>query len=422
MSSWVFWTERKTILKAYIAGTLVVLLSAVPLWLFAYSETGFLGSLAVRGFWWISCFVLLILYFLAWFGLPRVESSPGASLRALAHMMRVMKYSVDEAPKWIDIRVDKLTQVKVRARGAAGGTRIEYQVGATPVGATFIVVMFLIFPPASAIASLFIFGSAFRFVDTKVAPRLAGLPAVVSAPMDVKATLIDSLSEGHRLAQEASESVKSNYEDLIIIILVSGIAFFFGGFLAAWWLQPPDMASSDWSRVPVAVGAMAMLAFTLPSLWRARSRHKKAIGRFERSVSLLGGALASETSSLQPPDGFPSSFEIIAGAWDEVPSWLAARRRAGMFRHPSIWTAIVVFAYSGFLLLVAGIAELLYPGIDYQTAGVIVALGSVMVVSTMLLYFRWSRDQKLESERIVGDWRRRVEILRSEMEKYLQGL
>src|SRR4030042_187166 len=188
--------------------------------------------------------------------------------------------------------------------------------------------MFLIFPPASAIASLFIFGSAFRYVDTKVAPRLAGLQAVVSAPKDVKATLIDSLSEGHRLAQEASESVKSNYEDLIIIILVSGIAFFFGGFLAAWWLQPPDMASSD---------------------------------------------------------GFPSSFEIIAEAWGEVPSWLAARRRAGMFRHPSIWTAIVVFAYSGFLLLVAGIAELLYPGADYQTAGVIVALGSVMVVSTMLL-------------------------------------
>lgn len=366
--------------------------------------------------------VLLILYFLAWFGLPHVETPPRESLKALAHMMRAMKYSVDETPKWIDIRVDKLAQVKVRARGAVGGTRLEYQVGATPVGATFIVVMFLLVPPVSAIASLFIFVSALRFVDTAVAPRLTGLPAVVSAPMDVKATLIDSLSEGHRLAQEAFESAKSNYEDLIIIIIVSGIAVFFGGFIATWWLQPPDTASSDWSRFPVAVGAIAMLAFTLPSLWRVRSSHKKAMGRFERSVSRLGGALASETSSLQPPDGSPSSFEIIAGAWDEVPSWLAARRRAGMFRHPSIWTAIVLFAYSGVLLLVVGIAELLYPGVDYQTAGVIVALGSVMIVSTVLLYIRWSRDQKLESERIVEDWRRRIALLKSEMEKYLQGL
>lgn len=390
--------------------------------MFTHTETGFLGPLAVRWFWWISCLVLLILYFLAWFGLPRVETSPGASLRALAHMMRAMKYSVDETPKWIDIRVDKLTQVKVRARGAASGTRLEYQVGATPVGAAFIVVMFLFFPPASAIASLFIFRSAFRFVEANVAPRLAGLPAVVSAPMDVKATLIDSLSEGHRLAREAFESAKSNYEDLIIIILVSGIAVFFGGFLAAWWLRPPDTASSDWNLVPVVVGTMAMLVFALPSLWRTRSRYKKAIGRFEKSVSLLGGALASETSSLQPPDGSPSSIEIIAGAWDEVPSWLAARRRAGMLRHPSIWTAIVILAYSGGLLLFAGIAELLYPGADHQTAIVLVALSSVMIVSAVLLYSRWSRDERLESERIIEDWRRRVEILRSEMEKYLQDL
>jgi hypothetical protein len=409
-------TERRTVLWLYIFVTAAVIVMGAPTYFVALFELGFANSLFWRLFALLAFLVLLASYFVLWFRLPDVDTQPRESLRAIARMLRTTGYSVDEHLEYLDVRVDRLSHLKIRASEVASGTRLDFQVGTTPLSATVIVVMFLVYPPISILLSVASVWTIFGFVEKRLAPRLAGIPAVASAPMDVRATLIDSLSEGHRISREAYESVKSNYEDLMIVVAVLGMLFFFAGFFASQW------TISSGTTVSLVMGALTMLGFTVPVALRVRSRHVKTISRFERYARRLDGALSLELTGSKPPDGYPSSFEIISGAGEQFPAWLAARRRAGMYRRPATWVAIFVFAYLGVMALFVGIVGLLSGWSEFANSVIVCAAGGAMILATILLYFHWREEERKEAERLTRDWDGRLEILRAEMEKCLQGL
>ena len=413
--------KRRIVLWVYGAVSAVLVLLGPVVYLAPYYDSNFGMSVLLRWSWILACLVLLASFYSTWFRFGVVESQPGESLAGLTRMLRVMGYNVEQKKEFLDVRIDKLAHVKIRAKRQPRGTEIGFQVGVTPLYAAAIIVLFLVIPPASVLLSLFAMRSSFRFIDEKLSHRLTGLPAVASAPMDVHATLVDSLSEGRRLAQEAYEAAKSNYEDTVIVLVIVGVAFFMGAFLAGLWVIPDGHDSIRLTSSAI-LGALAMVGVILPTFLKTRKRQLTAIRQFEEHAKRLADALAIELSSGKPPDGYPSSFEIIAGAGDQIPVWLAARRQAGAYRHPTTWIAIFVFAYAGALLTVAAVAEMLSDWDDPARNGVVLAIGCVMLVSTLSLYRRWRKEERLESEQVTGDWRGRLEVLRSEMEKYLQGL
>src|SRR6267378_4386370 len=73
-----------------------------------------------------------------------VPASPEAARRDLAYRIRAIGYPVELVKDVLRVRVDSIAQLKLHIRGGARGTEIRYEVDATNVGWSIVLVTGLI--------------------------------------------------------------------------------------------------------------------------------------------------------------------------------------------------------------------------------------------------------------------------------------
>ena len=103
----------------------------------------------------------------------------------------------------------------------------------------------------------------------------------------------------------------------------------------------------------------------------------------------------------------------------EVPKWLKAMRKAGMFTDPWTWLVIFVLAYAAFELLLWGIA---WSPSDLGM-GIALILGSgAFALLSYLIYRRWRVNQQEEESAVTASWETRLRKVRERMQNHLEEL
>jgi hypothetical protein len=361
--------------------------------------------------------------FLLRFRLHTVQGEPEAVLADLAHRLRISNYRVSEKPGHLWVQISPSVATKIRARQTSEGTAITYQADATPSRWSTIVILLLLAyasPISLALSFVNLYKSA-AFASERVLPRLSQLPiSMPGVETDTRALLIDSLSEGRRLSAEAYEATKSNYDDGIIVLGLMGALLLAVLTLVSWFYLPSDSSGQDRGTVSLLIGFAGAAAFTVLA-WRwLMARMKPRIQELRSWAARLEAALSREVTSSKPPQDEPSSFELVAESYREIPKWLHARRKGGMYREPGDWVLIFLFSYIAFILGFAGIVTLLQS--ISSVAVILVALALLFGGLASALYMRWRKRQTDEAEGTFGDWSMRLDALRDKMETYLRNV
>jgi len=356
------------------------------------------------------------------FRLSTVPEAPRKVLSKLAHQLRASGMRVKEERGSIAVQASSLVEVKVMAKATPEGTRVLYAAYATPTGWAIILVFVLLFAWVSLAASLcFLYRSAV-FSGGRVYPALSGLHAdeKAAAVVSTRDMLVDSLSEARRLSAEAYEAAKSNYHDALIM-LVLGVSFIsIVVSLLMWFYLPGDFTRQAGGLISIATGLVAGIAVLLVTWRSVATDAKPRMQSLRRWSKRLEYALHREIEASAPPDAEPSSLELIIDSYHQLPIWLSARRKAGMFREPGTWMLIFFFSYMGIPLGVGG-AVGLFQG-NLAVGGPLLAVSALLLSSSAFLYIRWRRFKAKEDSNVSADWTARLDSLEAEMEAYLRGV
>jgi len=366
---------------------------------------------------------LLAGLFLPKFSLAESPVTPERALHHLAHELRVAQYHVTERPGRIDVRIGRISAVKIWARPGPAGSVLRYQPDATPTG--WGLIMFFAIPSGLALGFvavllvLYVFIQTHRFVASRVGPSLSTLRAEVIPPSEeVRGLLIDGLSEARRLAEEALEAERASHQDAQAVVfltaLLTWVLLLVGTFLLAPAMHP---WREGWNPLLIATVPSAVLGLVSGILvWR---RFRPRIQEIRRWVRRLQTALAVEISSEIGKEFQSSAFETLMEASQEVPQWIEAHRRAGLSRDPAagyllvgmaLWTLVLVEV----TLLATGFG----PFVSALSGIGAIGLGLVLV----LFYRRWRHGWEEAARASVLEWRRRLDEVRARMDRYLQEL
>jgi hypothetical protein len=364
---------------------------------------------------WIGGLIALVLVFIPKFRVGVVEGDPRNVLSDLAHRLRVSRYSVVEKKSMLSVVVSKYTAANVTAKRIPEGTLVRYQASATPSAWTIIILLllFMFTIPFALVIALFCLYQSAVFASYSVLPGLTGPSAkgVMGTERDTRAVLIDSLSEGRRLSTEAYEAAKSNYEDAIIIFVTIGIVLSLVVALAVMIFS--------FTMAPL-VGLASAVLFSLVSWRLLAKRTKPRLAELKSWSVRFDAALTREIASQSPPDGEPSSFELVAESLREAPNWLRILGKSGMFREPGYWIMIIFLCLAGVELCFAGIFSLVSNG--YSEASVFLLISAVFLLSSLLIYRQWKKVRDEEYGSTMGSLSSRHEALKAEMENYLRDV
>ncbi len=378
-----------------------------------------LGSAGEVGGFFVGMFVTVIVSFQLRFRLMKVRTAPAQLLADLAYRLRVSGYRVTQEGSRLNVRMSSTSAVHITTRRVSDGTWVLYKTSATPSGFSIIIVLTFIglgLPLALAL-SLFMLYRTSSFASTRVLPRLSQLPIPheQEIKVDTRMIIIESLSEGRRLASEAYESARSNYQDSVIIMTVVGMVLSVILGILTFIL----VDSEDRDRIALAVGVLSMVAFSAISWFLLAAKSKPQISEFKTWAAKLDSALSREVAGQNPSDSDPSSFELIADSFKEMPKWLKARRRAGGFRQPFFWLLIFFLSYGAFEAGLTGLSWWFAGQRLIGTVAIVVCV--VLVLCTVFSNRNWKRRLDQELEKTLSGWNERFDALRTEMERLLVG-
>lgn len=378
----------------------------------------------IASFTMITVVIVMVGAFFARFRLTTMPGKPENVLRDLAHRLRVSGYRVDQKSDRLVVQVSSLTSVNIRAKASDDGAQISYWAGATPNGWSLILILTIVFFPLAIGAVFGVFFKSVVFATERVLPRLSQLPpGDEDDSRQVRALLIDSLAEGRRLSAEAYEAATSNYQDVIVI---SFAATFLGSLVAGVLIAGygPSYLGGG-SPAIILVSLVAGLAiFAIAFRWLSKKR-RPALDALRGWSETLEVALNREVAKLPPPDGVPSSLELIGESCRMIPDWLGVRKRGGRFREPGDWLVIGLLAYAGCMMLATGILLLvLWPQANGAEEALLwgVGLGSAFLAAAILVYVRWRRRQSKDSSETMQDWSTRCRTLKSNLQDLLEDV
>jgi len=385
-------------------------------------------ALVLSGNFWLQ--IALVLVPLALFSVVFVSKGrighlavpPERALAGIAHAMRASLYRVTEETGSLTVRLDSVSAVKVLARPAADGTDVYFQPYATPAGWSFIIISFFLWSLAFLAVPLilFIFMEARGFARDRIASLTTGgaQPPAPLAATEVKALLIDGLSEGNRLASEAYEAEQSGYHDWLLLALLGGIVTW--GLVFAWTFTAS--AEPDFGRrleVPTVIAVAAGTMVTVLGGLVVRAALRSRLLRLKGWADRLRDALATEAGSTAPREHLPSSFELLSEAARQLPEWLTSLRRGGLSRDPGTWLVIVIAGFWSASLFVGAASLAVFAPL---LAAVLTLGGFLLTALCYLLYQRWRRRVDSERERTLSDWDRRLDSVRTSMDQFLRDL
>lgn len=355
------------------------------------------------------------------FNLSVEDGSPREVLSQLAHSLRVSSFIVKEEKRSIVIQITSTAAVKIRATAVNGATLVTYQPDATPGGWAVYVILFI-----SGYGAVFgIPIAAYLFLKARKAARervLPRLPSTGARPkradeLGISEILADSLSEGRRMAKEAYEATKSNYEDEVILSLIGSMAIFIATMLGFLFADPQEFdIGAAFPEVALSLVLAASFGFlTIHYLRKTRLPRIKELMVWEEK---LGRRLELETSAREHEGVEPSTLELLLEASLELPNWQKARVRGGLYLYPGTWLLIVTCAF----LIYGGVTAILSASGNSSLTLIGATMLVVGIVGGALLHRSWKREVQEDKEMFSKAWDGRMRTLKSDMERIIGGM
>ena len=376
--------------------------------------------LLIVGFGVAAAAVLLCLLLLKW-PLATSTADAGRVLSHIAYQLRRRGLRVEETSDLATIRLGSTVALRIHSRRSLAGSEISWQAYATPAGwGTLITLVVLVWgAPASLGAILYVFRKARKFAHDAVIPLVR--EAESSGPPhedDVRRMLISGLSEAHRLASEAYEALRSAYTDSVALVgITAGLAW---SILFVVVLFVPPFAG-DWiAAAGIGVVAGVLTGLGLYAQWR------RTMGRRLQTLhawsARLREALSRETA--QPEAAAPEScsVELLLEASRQIPSWLRAKRQAGLSADQVVDWAVFILSIAAFWTGWAALTQMLSSVPSFLVVISEFTAAVVLVFAAYAVWAHWKRKRDEALVRTRAEWRRRTDALQEKLDAFLQDL
>jgi len=363
--------------------------------------SGMIGSIIIFG-----------IVFLSKFRLKKTSRLGRSSLLEAANELRTRGFWVMEKEAHVNVRISRWTSVDLLEQGTGSGRSLAFRASAPDEAWILVMISYLVWVVAPVGAVL---GAVFALYSLYRTKRFAEMVLMVDSPASeividpTRAKLIEALSEARQLADEAMRSIRSNHQDLVLIMAVIGLITGFAVYFALFILYHPLLDP----LVALGIGALVAILLPLSASLIAGQRNREEIRQRRISVDKLHGALAREMSGKGPGDGEETSIELLFASYEQLPDWMKARRRAGMYRSPGTWALIffmVVFSgvwlLTGFLLLF----------VDPTPGIVLLLISSFILAISYRLYRAWKRKENEEEAGIMRRFASRFDSLQKAIE------
>ena len=404
--------------EAALVGFGAYVLFGILLFALATYPPGFI--LMIFGFC-VAAVAVLSCLFLPRFSLTVSTADAGQVLSYVAYQLRRRGFRVEETSGLATVRLGSTVAVRIRARPSLRGSKVSYQTYATPAGwGTLITLIVLIWgAPASFGAILYVFRKARKFARDVVVLLVRGSESASPAPEDeVRTMLVSSLSEGHRLASEAYEALRSSYTDSVALVgVTAGLAW---GVVFVVLLFLPRFVGG-W----IGAAGVGIIAGVITGLG-LYAQLRRTTGRRLRTLRGWSGrlrdAFSREAVQAQSEAPEPSSIELLLEASRQIPTWLQAKRRAGLSADQAADWVVFILSLAAFWTAWAAVAQLLTPTPPFLLVSLEFTATIVLAVAGYVVWGRWKRKRDEALVRAQAEWRRRIDALQAKLDGLFQDL
>jgi hypothetical protein len=323
--------------------------------------------------------------FLSKFRIGKATGLGRSTLPKAANELRARGYWVEEKQGRVNIRLSRWFAVDLLEQESGPSHFIIFRASATNDGWIVMMISFFIWvlAPMGAILALYSMHKTKRFADTILNTE----PSTSETAIDpTRAKLIETLSEARQLADEAMRSVRSNHQDLVAIMAVVGLVVGMAVYIGLFLLFVPSVSP----LLTLGIGVIVAIFLPLGTSIIVGRKVREEVQQKRMWADKLDKALTREMIGKGPGDGEESSMELLFRAYDLLPDWMSARRKAGMYRSPGTWTLIFFSVILTGSLMLSGIVALFSDAI----AGIVPLLISMAFLAISYhLYHSWKRNE-----------------------------
>lgn len=340
---------------------------------------------------------------------------PAVALRDVAFRLRTLGHLVDASRSPLKVKVDSLAALKVHVRSGPRGTEIRYEVDATNLGWTLVLILMFAWYAGivAVVIAVIIHASAASFARKRLGPALAYPPLGALPAQDVRSFLIEGLSEAQRLSSEAFEWEREAKQNAIGLIVLGSIALWIAALLGLGSLLAP-LGGDALVRSILIASALSAVAAVLGSV-AVHVRSLPLLRELVAEKALYAAAVADEVLRPPAPTAQRGALELLLRAAERSPFWRRIRRRRRAWHDPMMGLTVFLLAYVAFFaLLVAVVGGFLPLGWRALLAGIGVAFIALLAWSLR----RWRRELERQDARDKADW----EARRRELETTLWGI
>jgi len=350
--------------------------------------------------------------------LALVPAPPDAVRRDLAYRIRGIGYPVEVVKDVLRVRVDSLAQVKLHVRRGARGTQIRYEVDATNLGWSIVLVTALItYLAVIAVGvGIAIHARARGFARSRVVPLLGNPPLGTLPPMDVQSLLLEGLSEAQRLSQEALDYEREARQNAVGIVLFVGLIVWVVVFLGFALAVPFHLPNPPLS-LAVLASFVSGLTVVLGS-WLVYLRRSPKIRELEEDASFYRTAWMRQTPPGSATGEPRAGLEMLLRAATRSPVWREVRASRRFWHDPIAGLAMFILGYGAIFLPFLAI---LGAGLPWEWRAFLAALGTAFAAGEIWFVRHWIRDIQSQDDRDRRSWEQRRAAIEAELWRILSG-
>lgn len=401
----------------------VAFLAAVLLWIFSISSIVTEEMRSITGLYLflfgseITAVASLLIGSLSRITLGSFEGSPDQIRRIITYSLRREGLLVEERLEDLKIKIDWYNSVRIVINRNDGATEVEAAPDLSTNG--WIVAVLLIWSGffGMAVVPLVLAGMSRNamFADRRIAPLIRVQAGVggEGTDIDVRAVLVDGLSESCRLSKDAYDAEKSNYQDKVILSFIFPLILWavIVMVMVAW----ENNTVTEWSLV---LATIATLSFALLSWFLIKRRAIPRLEKLKLWSESLENALKREIRGEIPRDGERSTFEILRDAYTEIPGWVTILRNSRAYREPVITLLVFSIGISGSYLLMGSLPSVIHG--ESMSYGPFM-IGIALIIAVALVYRASKRKSDWELRRGQEELLRRIKLAERRMEEILSG-
>ncbi len=350
--------------------------------------------------------------------LALVPAPPDAVRRDLAYRIRGIGYPVEVVKDVLRVRVDSLAQVKLHVRRGARGTQIRYEVDATNLGWSIVLVTALItYLAVIAVGvGIAIHARVRGFARSRVVPLLGNPPLGTLPPMDVQSLLLEGLSEAQRLSQEALDYEREARQNAVGIVLFVGLIVWVVVFLGFALAVPFHLPNPPLS-LAILASFVSSLTVVLGS-WLVYLRRSPKIRELEEDASFYRTAWMRQTPPGSATGEPRAGLEMLLRAATRSSVWREVRASRRFWHDPIAGLAMFILGYGAIFLPFLAI---LGAGLPWEWRAFLAALGTAFAAGEIWFVRHWIRDIQSQDDRDRRSWEQRRAAIEAELWRILSG-